>query len=162
MRSVSGFITPPGSRRASKSRACARSKATSTRTSLPHSPWREPRARSPLGDTTLVTAPALSSAERGSLSSDGSKPSVTRIATLTLARPSIVLLLGSNDLGLNATSEEQQWCHARSIQAVGVGAGGVRNNRRAGRYDWEEPDHRDHLHVRPRAQGFSTTLIQPS
>src|SRR5262245_26948226 len=38
MRSASGFITPPGSRRASKSRACARSRATSTRTSLPHWP----------------------------------------------------------------------------------------------------------------------------
>src|SRR5215470_13775275 len=137
MRSASGFITPPGRRRASKSRACARFKATSTRTSLPHLPWWKPRTHSSLGDTTLVTAPALSSAERGSLNSDGSKPSVTRIATLTFARLSIVLLLGSmttRPKGATVMTREEngRWWEPALY--------GDHHERQGGRYDREETD----------------------
>ncbi len=52
-------------------------------TSSPHSVNFQPRTRPSLGDTALVTAPAFSRALRGSSSSICSKPSVTRIATLS-------------------------------------------------------------------------------
>src|SRR5215467_15784231 len=115
--------------------------------------------RSSLGDTTLVTAPAVSSAARGSLSSDCSKPSVTRIATLTFTRLSIVLLLGSmttRPKGATVMPREENW---RRWEPV---LDGDQHEGQGGSYDREEPDHRDHLHVRARAQGFSTTLMQPS
>src|SRR5581483_6879172 len=99
IRSLSGFITPPGRSRVSKSCGLARSIGKSTGKSSPHSVNFHPRTFSCFGETMRVVAPALSSAFRGSVSSTCSKPSVTKIATLTPSRSAIGLLLKSKILG---------------------------------------------------------------
>src|SRR5581483_639999 len=83
MRRRSGFITPPGSRRASNSCGSASSRATSMGNSSPHSVKYQPRTWwCSAGETMLVFAPTSSSAPRGLVISTCSKPSSIRIATL--------------------------------------------------------------------------------
>ena len=92
VRSLSGFITPPGNRSASYSSGFALSSDRSTGTSSPQSLNFQPRIEPVLGAMTTVFAPAASSALRGSVSSDCSKPSVARIATRLPFNVSALLL----------------------------------------------------------------------
>src|SRR5579872_4933686 len=99
MRSLSGFITPPGRRSASNSSARAFSSGTSTATSSPHSVNFHPRTFPFFGETTCVFAPAASRALRGSISSTCSKPSVTRIATFSPCKSWVAIFFSYGSLG---------------------------------------------------------------
>src|SRR5690606_9477733 len=81
IRSLSGFITPPGNTRASYAFGSACSSGTSTAISSPHSVKFQPLTAPLAGETTSVSAPASCSALRGSVSSTCSKPFSTSIAT---------------------------------------------------------------------------------
>src|SRR5215831_15136584 len=81
IRNLSGFRTPPGNNNASNSDGSAESSGISTTTHFPHFFRFHPRISPSCGETTLVSAPALSRAFLGLISSTCSNPSSTRIAT---------------------------------------------------------------------------------
>ena len=81
MRSLSGFITPPGSTRALYSAALASSTVKSTPMVSPQSSSFQPLITPGLIETICTVAPAASRAFFGSKSSDCSNPSVAKIAT---------------------------------------------------------------------------------
>jgi len=83
VRSLSGFITPPGSSNASNSSGFALSSCLSTGNSSPHSVCFQPRTCARCGETMLTSAPASTSAFRGSVISTCSNPFSMRMATLT-------------------------------------------------------------------------------